>query len=86
MRNGGRRGRRLRSWGTAPPSGRGDKLRFDRKVLSKGDEPRNIPGAGGMTQGSNDVYPIHIKGKRFLAAQEPWHGDEIVVYAEKGGQ
>jgi hypothetical protein len=68
------------------PSGQGDKLRFDRKVLAKGDEPRNVPGAGGMTQGTNDVYPIHIKGKRFLAAQEPWHGDEIVVYSEKGGQ
>jgi hypothetical protein len=68
------------------PSGRSDKLRFDRKVLAKGDEPRNVPGAGGLTQGSNDVYPIHIKGKRFLAAQEPWHGDEIVVYSEKGGQ
>lgn len=68
------------------PSGRGDKLRFDRKVSAKGDEPRNVPGAGGMTQGTNDIYPIHIKGKRFLAAQEPWHGDEIVVYSEKGGQ
>jgi hypothetical protein len=68
------------------PAGHGDKLRFDRQVLAKGDEPRNVPGAGGMTQGTNDVYPIHIKGKRFLAAQEPWHGDEIVVYAEKGGQ
>jgi FG-GAP-like repeat len=68
------------------PSGHGDKLKFDRKVLAKGDEPRNVPGAGGMTQGSNDIYPIHIKGKRFLAAQEPWHGDEIVVYADKGGQ
>jgi len=68
------------------PSGQGDKLRFDRKVLATGDEPRNVPGAGGMTQGTNDIYPIHIKGKRFLAAQEPWHGDEIVVYSEKGGQ
>jgi hypothetical protein len=68
------------------PSGHGDKLKFDRKVLAKGDELRNVPGAGGMTQGTNDVYPIHIKGKRFLAAQEPWHGDEIVVYADQGGQ
>ena len=68
------------------PSGQGDKLRFDRQVLAKGDEQRNVPGAGGMTQGTNDVYPINIKGKRFLAAQEPWHGDEIVVYSEQGGQ
>jgi hypothetical protein len=68
------------------PSGQGDKLRFDRQVLAKGDEPRNVPGAGGMTQGANDVYPIYIKGKRFLAAQEPWHGDEIVVYTNKAGK
>lgn len=68
------------------PSGKGDKLKFDRKVLSKGDVERDVPGAGGMTKGSNDIYVIHIKGKRFLAAQEPWHGDEIVVYSEKGGQ
>jgi len=68
------------------PSGKGDKLQFARKILAKGDEPRNVPGAGGMTQGSNDVYPINIKGKRFLAAQEPWHGDEIVVYANNAGQ
>jgi hypothetical protein len=68
------------------PSGSGAKLKFDRKVLAKGDEPRDVPGAGGVTKGSNDIYQIHIKGKRFLAAQEPWHGDEIVVYSEKGGQ
>ncbi len=68
------------------PSGKGAKLKFDRKQLAKGDEPRIVPGAGGMTQGSNDVYPIHIKGKRFLAAEEPWHGDEIVVYTNKAGE
>jgi hypothetical protein len=67
------------------PSGRGDKLKFDRRQLAKGDEPRDVPGAGGMTQGTNDVHILNIKGKRFLAAQEPWHGDEIVVYANKGG-
>ena len=67
------------------PSGRGDSLAFERTQLSKGDDPREVAGAGGMTQGANDVYPIMIKGKRFLAAQEPWHGDEIVVYSNKGG-
>jgi FG-GAP-like repeat len=68
------------------PSGSGDKLKFDRKQLTKGDEPRDVPGAGGMTKGSNDVHPLFIKGKRFLAAQEPWHGDEIVVYTNKAGK
>ncbi len=68
------------------PSGRGDNLTFERTQLSKGDDRRDVPGAGGLTQGANDVYPITIKGKRFLAAQEPWHGDEIVVYSNKGGE
>jgi hypothetical protein len=68
------------------PSGSGDKLKFARKQLAKGDDERDVPGAGGMTKGSNDVYPIYIKGKRFLAAQEPWHGDEIAVYTNKNGQ
>jgi hypothetical protein len=68
------------------PSGHGDKLKFERKQLAKGDEPRDVPGAGGMTKGSNDVYQLYIKGKRFLAAQEPWHGDEIVVYTNKAGK
>jgi len=35
--------------------------------------------------GTNDVFPISIKGQRFLAAQEPLHGDQIVIYAAKGG-
>jgi hypothetical protein len=68
------------------PSGHGDKLKFERKQLAKGDEPRDVPGAGGMTKGSNDIYPLFIKGRRFLAAQEPWHGDEIVVYTNKAGK
>jgi Aldos-2-ulose dehydratase, beta-propeller domain/FG-GAP repeat len=68
------------------PSGHGDKLKFARKVLAKGDAPRDFAGAGGMTQGANDVYQIHIKGKRFLAAQEPYHGDEIAVYTNQGGE
>ena len=33
------------------------------------------------------LHPVKwTPGKRFLAAQEPWHGDEIVVYSEKGGE
>ena len=47
------------------PSGRGDKLKFDRKQLAKGDEPRDVPGAGGMTQGTNDVYPDTSRASDF---------------------
>ena len=53
-------------------------------------ERRRAQGRAG--RGRNDArhattsIRIYIKGKRFLAAQEPWHGDEIVVYTNKGGQ
>ena len=68
------------------PTGRGDKLRLERKLLSKGDAERPVPGEDELTRGTNDVSPISIKGKRFLAAQEPLHGDQIAVYANKNGQ
>ncbi|HEX5430956.1 MAG TPA: VCBS repeat-containing protein [Bryobacteraceae bacterium] len=67
------------------PSGRGSRLKFTRKVLAPGDSQRETKGAG-LTKGANDLYMLNIKGKRFLAAEEPWHGDSIVVYSpEKGG-
>ena len=66
-------------------TGRGAHMKFTHKVLTKGDEARETPAAG-MTKGANDVRILNIKGKRFLAAQEPWHGDEMVVYTNKNGQ
>jgi len=68
------------------PTGHGEKLRLERKLLSKGDAERPVPGEDELTRGANDVFPIFIKGRRFLAAQEPLHGDQIVVYANKNGQ
>jgi len=67
------------------PTGHGDKLKLDRRQLSTGDVQRTVPGEDELTKGTNDVFPISIKGKRFLAAQEPLHGDQIVIYADKGG-
>ncbi len=67
-------------------NGSGDNMKFFHKQLTKGDEARETPGAG-MTKGSNDVYLLTIKGKRFFATQEPWHGDQVVVYLPvKGGE
>ena len=68
------------------PAGHGDKLHLVRKQLSTGDAERPVPGEDELTKGTNDVFPIFIKGKRFLAAQEPLHGDQIAVYANKNGQ
>lgn len=68
------------------PTGHGDKLRLERKQLSKGDAERAVPGEDEITKGANDAFPIFIQGKRFLAAQEPLHGDQIVVYANQNGR
>ncbi len=68
------------------PTGHGEKLHLERKQLSPGDAERAVPGEDEKTQGANDMFPIYIKGKRFLAAQEPFHGDQIVVYVNKNGQ
>lgn len=68
------------------PSGHGNSLKFDRKVLSPGGAERPAPGDEEVTKGANDVFPLYIKGKRFLAAEEPFHGDEIVVYTDKHGK
>jgi hypothetical protein len=67
-------------------TGSGDKMKFTRQVLTKGDEKREVKGAGGWTQGANDVYILNIKGKRFLATEEPWHGDSLAVYSQNGNQ
>ncbi len=35
--------------------------------------------------GSSDVIAGHLGGERFLATVEPWHGNNIVVYRQRGG-
>ncbi|MCL4797157.1 MAG: VCBS repeat-containing protein [Bryobacteraceae bacterium] len=44
--------------------------------LSPGD-PRECPLCG-----SSEVRAGHIHGRRFLAAIEPWHGNQLVVYPD----
>jgi hypothetical protein len=61
-------------------SGSGDKIRWEHKVLSKGHE-EEPPRAG-----ASDVALGKIKKDRIMAAVEPWHGNEVVVYTPvKGG-
>jgi hypothetical protein len=36
--------------------------------------------------GSSDVVVAHLGTGRFLAAIEPWHGNQVVVYRERTGR
>jgi len=60
-------------------TGTGDKLHWEKKSLSKGHE-EEAPRAG-----TSDVAVGRVKGKRILAAVEPWHGNEVVVYTQNKG-
>ena len=60
-------------------SGTGENLQWQHEVLSKGHE-EEAPRAG-----TSDVAVGRLKGKRILAAVEPWHGNEVVVYTQSKG-
>ena len=62
-------------------TGKGEKIRWEHKQLSKGHE-EEPPRAG-----TSDVALGRLQKKRFMAAVEPWHGNEVVVYTEaKSGE
>ena len=46
--------------------------------ISKGD-PRECPQCG-----SSEIKIGHLGKRRFIAAIEPWHGNQVVVYTEEG--
>jgi hypothetical protein len=48
--------------------------------LTKGD-PAPYPAGG-----TSDLAVGFLKGERFLAAIEPWHGNQVVVYRKSEGQ
>ncbi len=56
-----------------------DGTRWTRTLLVKGD-PAEWPKSG-----TSDVAAGHLGRERFLATIEPWHGNNIVVYRERGG-
>ena len=61
-------------------TGSGAKLQWKHEKLSPGHEepaPR---------KGTSDVAIGQIHGKRFLAAVEPWHGNEVVVYTRDASE
>jgi hypothetical protein len=54
--------------------------RWKNTRLSKGHE-EEAPRAG-----ASDVTVAALAGKRILAAVEPWHGNEVVIYTENRGK
>ena len=61
-------------------SGSGEAMRFEKELLSAG----HVETAPRL--GASDVGVGKQDGKRFFASVEPWHGNEVVVYTEKGGK
>ncbi|HTQ54113.1 MAG TPA: VCBS repeat-containing protein [Bryobacteraceae bacterium] len=53
---------------------------WSRTEIAKGD-PAPWPKCG-----SSDVAVGHIGKRRFLAAIEPWHGNQVTIYREHGGR
>jgi hypothetical protein len=60
-------------------AGKGDALRWQNTLLSKGHE-EEAPRAG-----ASDVAVGRLGKGRFMAAVEPWHGNEVVVYTAGNG-
>ena len=54
--------------------------KWTRTQLAAGD-PAPWPKSG-----SSDVAVGHLAGNRFLAAIEPWHGNQVTIYRLQGGQ
>ena len=58
-------------------TGPAENLHWHRELISKGHE------AEAPHKGTSDVAVAHFGSRRFLAAVEPWHGNEVVVYTEE---
>jgi hypothetical protein len=54
--------------------------RWTRTEIAKGD-PAQWPKSG-----SSDIAVGHIARTRFLAAIEPWHGNQVAIYTQRGAQ
>jgi len=61
-------------------TGSGASMTFEKQLLS----PGHVEQAPRL--GASDVGVGRQDGRRFFASVEPWHGNEVVVYTEKGGQ
>ena len=61
-------------------TGSGESMKFEKQLLSAGHVEK------APRLGASDVGVGKQDGKRFFASVEPWHGNEVVVYTEKGGK
>jgi hypothetical protein len=60
-------------------TGKGDNLKWEHKTIVKGHDSEPAPRLG-----TSDVKIAHLGKHRMLAAVEPWHGNEVVVYTDDG--
>jgi hypothetical protein len=61
-------------------SGSGDSMKFEKQLLSAGHVEK------APRLGASDVGVGKQDGRRFFASVEPWHGNEVVIYTDKGGK
>jgi hypothetical protein len=61
-------------------TGSGESMKFEKQLLSAGHVEK------APRLGASDVGVGKQDGKRFFASVEPWHGNEVVIYTEKGGK
>jgi len=59
--------------------GRGASLEWSKTLLTPGDQ------SSGRYHGSSEIGVGKVRGRRFLATIEPWHGDQVVVYPRGAG-
>jgi hypothetical protein len=57
-------------------AGRGNDLRWTKTQLAAGDQ------ASKPRRGASEIAVGQVRGHRFLATIEPWHGEQVVVYFE----
>jgi hypothetical protein len=66
-------------------TGKGDSLKFTSTLLMPGDQVERANAEGtAYSIGSGDIKIGHLGKKRFLIANEPWHGNEVVIYLDNG--
>jgi hypothetical protein len=61
-------------------TGSGAAMKFEKQLLS----PGHVGKAPRL--GASDVGIGRQDGRKFFASVEPWHGNEVVIYTEKGNQ
>lgn len=60
-------------------TGSGAAMKFEKVLLSAGHDSEKAP-----RRGASDVGAGLQDGRRFFAAVEPWHGNEVVIYTGAG--